>query len=132
VKRVTPTQKSLRVLVVEDEPLIALMIEDALARHGHVVIGPISKLDAAMMLAREEHFDAAILDVNIRGGHSFPVAEVLLARGIPFVISSGYADWSLPQNLKDQHRLTKPFSEAQLDSVLASLRKNAANLESTA
>jgi CBS domain containing-hemolysin-like protein len=58
---------------------------------------------------------AAILDVAIRGGHVQPVAEQLLARGIPFVLASGYGDWSLPENLRDQLRLTKPFTPADLE-----------------
>lgn len=110
-----------RVLIVEDEALIAFMIEDALNRLGHDVIGPVGKLDAAMKLAQEARFDAAILDVTIKGGQIFPVAELLCAKGIPFAISSGYADASLPDNLKSPLRLTKPFSDAQLEAVLNSL-----------
>lgn len=121
--------KSCRVLVVEDEALISFMIEDALSRLGHDIVGPASKLDAAMRLTQEERFDAAILDVTIRGGKTFPVAELLLSKGIPFAICSGYADWALPENLKSQHRLTKPFSETELDSVLSSLCEKAAKAQ---
>jgi CheY-like chemotaxis protein len=128
----TETCKGCRVLVVEDEALIAFVIEDALSRLGHEIIGPVSKLEAAKTVAREGRFDAAILDITIRGGKSFPVAEILLVRGIPFAISSGYADWALPENLKDHLRLTKPFSEAELDSVLAILCKDAALVQSAA
>lgn len=124
--------KSCRVLVVEDEALVAFMIEDALNQLGHEVVGPVGKFDTAMKLAREEHFDAAILDVTITGGKIFPVVELLIARGIPFAISSGYADWSLPENLKGHPRLAKPFSEAELDSMLVSLCKHAATVERAA
>ena len=121
-----------RVLVVEDESLLAFMIEDALDRLGHQVIGPVSRLDKAIALAQEARFDAAILDVTIRGGNIFPVAEILQSKGVPFVLSSGYSDWSLPASLKGQQRLIKPFSSAQLDHVLAELCEGAAKVDSTA
>jgi CheY-like chemotaxis protein len=124
--------KKCRVLVVEDEALIALMIEDVLNRLGHEVVGPVSKLDAAMTLAHEAHFDAAILDVTVRGGKIFPVAELLSSKGIPFAISSGYAEWSLPDALKGQLRLIKPFSDAELENILTGLCKKAAQTENAA
>ena len=104
-----------RILVVEDEMLIAVMIEEALQDLGCVVVGPVARLDAALRLARDEVLDAAILDVTIRGGQVYPVAEHLLARGIPFVLASGYGDWALPENLQDQPRLTKPFSARDIE-----------------
>ena len=75
-----------RILVVEDEMLIAVLIEQILEELRCVVVGPVAKLDAALRLASHEALDAAILDVSIRGGHVHPVAEQLLARGIPFVL----------------------------------------------
>ena len=104
-----------RILVVEDEMLIAVMIEETLQDLGCVVVGPVAKLDAALRLARDEALDGAILDVTIRGGQVYPVAEHLLARGIPFVLASGYGDWALPENLQDQPRLTKPFSARDIE-----------------
>ena len=82
----------LRILVVEDEMLIAVLIEEMLQGLGCQVVGPVSRLDAALRLAHEEPLDAAILDVRIRGGQVFPVAEELPARNIPFVLASGYGD----------------------------------------
>ena len=82
----------LRILVVEDEMLIAILIEVILQELGCHVVGPVSRLDAAMRLAHEEPLDAAILDVRIRGGQVYSVAEELLARNIPFVLASGYGD----------------------------------------
>lgn len=113
--------KRCRVLVVEDEALIAIMIADQLTQLGYEIVGPVSKLDAAMTFAREARFDAAILDVTIRGGKTFPVAELLSAKSIPFAISSGYGDWALPDSLKVQPRLTKPFSESELEAMITSL-----------
>lgn len=104
-----------RVLVVEDETLIALLIEDILAAMECEVVGPISKLEAALEVAKDGTFDIAILDVTIRGGKVYPVAEELLARNIPFVLASGYGDWALPPSLRDQRRLTKPFTAAEME-----------------
>ena len=104
----------LRILVVEDDMLIALEIEQTLHDLGCVVIGPVGKLDAAMQIADHEGLDAAILDVNIRGGHVFPVADRLRARGIPFALASGSGDWALPQAFRNQPRLTKPFTDRDL------------------
>lgn len=103
-----------RILVVEDEMLIAVLIEQILQEFGCVVVGPVARLDVALQLASQEALDAAILDVAIRGGHVQPVAEQLLARGIPFVLASGYGDWSLPESLRNQPRLTKPFTQEDL------------------
>lgn len=110
-----------RILVVEDETLIAVSIEDTLRDLGCVVVGPVARLDAALQLANNEALDVAVLDVTIRGGHVQPVAEQLLARGIPFVLASGYGDWSLPESLRDQLRLTKPFTRQQLEQAVRQL-----------
>jgi DNA-binding response OmpR family regulator len=103
-----------RILVVEDEMLIAMMIAEALREMDGVVVGPVGKLERALRLAQEETLDAAILDVMIRGGCVYPVAEQLLARRVPFVLASGYGDWSLPEAFRDCPRLTKPFTQAEV------------------
>ena len=110
-----------RIMVAEDETLIALEIEDVLLRLGCLVVGPVAKLDAAVRLAREEEIDAAILDVNIRGGPIYPAAELLLSRGIPFVLASGYGNWALPEWLQGHPRLTKPFSNRDVAEEVARL-----------
>jgi CheY-like chemotaxis protein len=115
----------LRILVVEDEMLIAVLIEEMLQGLGCHVVGPVSRLDAALRLAHEEPLDAAILDVRIRGGHVYPVAEELLARNIPFVLASGYGDWALPESLQDQPRLTKPFRQHDLEEQVRLLMTRA-------
>ena len=111
----------LRILVVEDDMLIAIHVEESLRELGCVVVGPIGKLDDAMRLAKSADFDAAILDVNVRGGHVYPVAERLRARGIPFALASGYGDWALPAEFRDQPRLTKPFTTRELEAQVVSL-----------
>jgi CheY-like chemotaxis protein len=103
-----------RILVVEDEMLIAMVIEDVLQSIGSEIVGPAATLEKALKLAAEETFDVAILDVTIRGGKVYPVAELLAARGIPFLFASGYGDWVLPEALRDKPRLMKPFTAAAL------------------
>jgi two-component SAPR family response regulator len=110
-----------RILVVEDEMLIALMIEDVVQDSGGEIVGPVATLEKALKLAGEEEFDAAILDVTIRGAKVYPVAELLLARGIPFVFATGYGDWALPEELRDKPRLMKPFTAAALEEQIRSL-----------
>ena len=111
----------LRVLVVEDDMLIAIHIEEVLQDLGCVVVGPVGKLDAALRMADDEALDAAVLDVNVRGGHVYPVAERLRARGIPFALASGYGDWALPEAFRNQSRLTKPFTARELEAQVLAL-----------
>src|SRR3546814_9846381 len=82
----------LRILVVEDELLVALELEMMLIGLGCDVVGPASRLEKAMQLAAAEAIDGAILDVNLRGRPVYPVATALKARGIPFLFSTGYRD----------------------------------------
>lgn len=115
-----------RVLVVEDEMMIAIVLEESLRLLGCIVIGPVSKLDDAVRLARTESLDAAVLDINIRGGQVFPAAEILMARGIPFALASGYSDWILPQSMQGKPRLTKPFTLRELEHEVRRLCRSAA------
>ena len=111
----TPTNLAgQRILVVEDDMLIAVLIEQTLQELGCVVVGPVGKLDAALGLAVSEALDAAILDVNIRGSMVYPVAKQLQIRGIPFALASGYGDWAMPEAFRNQPRLTKPFTCEEL------------------
>ena len=98
--------------------LISMIIEDVLQPMGHQIVGPAATVDKALKLAQEEQFDAAILDVTIRGGKVYPVAEALLVRGIPFVFASGYGDWDLPEALRDRPRLTKLFTADALEAQI--------------
>lgn len=110
-----------RVLVVEDEPLIGMDIEYAVEEMGHEVVGPIAELGDALALAANEAFGCAILDINIRGGHSYPVADILLERGLPVLLLSGYGKQTLPERLQEEAHLTKPFSAEQLNRELRNL-----------
>lgn len=110
-----------RVLVVEDSPLIAAVLEDMLKDLGCTVVGPIGNMAFALDLAKNEAMDAAIIDLNIRGGKVYPVAEILRDRNVPFLLASGYADWTLREDFKDRPRLTKPYSAELIEQKLLKL-----------
>ena len=116
----------LRVLVVEDEPLIGMDIEDAVAGLGHEVVGPITELDEALDLATIAALSCAILDINILGGNSYPVADMLLKRGVPVLLLSGYRQETLPVRLHEEARLPKPFTGAELAKEIRALCDRAA------
>ncbi len=114
-------RKRLRVLVVEDEALIAMMIEDYLLDMGHEVVGPVSRLEPAVGMAATERFDCALLDVNLSGRRSFPVAEALEARRIPFLFATAYGEEALSPEFAARPLLRKPFSAAALQEALEAL-----------
>lgn len=106
---------SMRVLVVDDELLIALDVQDTLETAGHDVIGPASSLASAQRLLQSVSIDAAVLDVNLRGDYIWPVALQLAEAGIPFILLTGYgADLQVPAALMQIPRLAKPVSERDL------------------
>jgi CheY-like chemotaxis protein len=113
----------LRVLLVEDESLVAMLLEDMLTELGHQVVGPVSRIGKALELARSEQLEAAILDVNLNGLEVYPVAAVLAARGIPFVFATGYGKRSLPAPYDSRPTLSKPFQQQDVRAVLAEMRQ---------
>jgi DNA-binding response OmpR family regulator len=106
--------KGLRVLIVEDEFLLALSLEDDLVMAGCVTIGPFSRLADATEATRREDFDLAILDVNLGGEPIYPLAEELLARGKRFLLLTGYGAESLPPHFRNFPLLSKPYDVASL------------------
>lgn len=118
------SRESLRILLVEDEMLVAMLLEDMLTESGHTVIGPVAKLDQAVEAARNESIDLAILDVNLQGHEVFPVAEALAARQIPFVFSTGYGAGGLPEAWRQRPTLQKPFRRDDLYRVIGELSGN--------
>jgi PAS domain S-box-containing protein len=109
-----------RVLVVEDEVLLTMMIETALGQAGAELIGPASTLAEAVSLSRTERLDAAVLDVNLNDEVAFPVADFLRERGVPFIFATGYAaEAAIPRHHRDIPRLSKPYRGDQLRRVLA-------------
>ncbi len=113
----------LRVLVIEDEMTIALLIEDMLSELGHQVIEMSMRLPLALIAARRDDIDFAILDVNLDGVTSYPVAELLRTRGVPFAFATGYGAAGLSPAFRDQPVLEKPFMLAQLAHVLAGVQR---------
>ena len=109
-----------RVLVVEDEALLNMLLEDVLLEQGMVVVGPAATLEAALALAAETPLDGAILDVNLGTHNSYPVARVLEARGVPFVFATAYAE-SSTRAAEGVRVLPKPYDLRQLVEVLESL-----------
>ena len=108
-----------RILVVEDEMLLAMMLEDMILDLGHEVVGPALNLADALALARDEPLDCAILDLNLgRGVLSTPVAELLRKRNIPFVLSTGYGADPQLEGIGHAHLLGKPFASEDLRTVL--------------
>ena len=108
-----------RILVVEDEYMMAEDLQHALEKAGAQVIGPVpSVADALRLLAAEEAVDGAILDVNLRGETAFPVADALRERNMPFVLATGYEQWALPDAYKDAPRCDKPVDLRQLARAL--------------
>ncbi|WP_205479239.1 response regulator [Sphingomonas arenae] len=109
-----------RILLVEDEPVIAFAVEDMLADMGCEVVGPAFRLDDAQDLARAERIDAAILDVNLNDQRSYAVAEELERRSIPFLFATGYAEggveWPGSAAL-----LPKPYRADQIRAALEQL-----------
>jgi CheY-like chemotaxis protein len=110
----------LRILVVEDEGLIALNLELMLRRFGCEIVGSISELDGIVGAARVHHPDGAFLDVNLRGRKVFDVLPEMISLGVPCVLSSGYDDPMLfPAAFRDMPRITKPFDEMALRRACA-------------
>jgi len=110
-----------RVLVVEDEMLIGMLLEDMLIDLGHEVAAIVPRLKEAMAAVDRETYDLAILDVHLHGESAFPVAEALIAKGIPFVFATGYGERGLPENYRGRPVLQKPFAKDDLERVLQRL-----------
>ncbi len=111
--------KRLRILLAEDELLVAADIEAMLEGIGCQVVGPIATVDEIARIARSEPLDGAVLDVNLRGSHVFEVLPILLERRIPVVLSSGYEDRLLhPEAFRELPLLVKPYDAAELERVI--------------
>jgi CheY-like chemotaxis protein len=106
------------VLIIEDSPVVGPFTADMLEDLGCNVVGPAPNMAAARELVEEAEFDAALLDVHIRGERVFPLCELLAERGIPFVLTSGYADWSMPEKWRGRPRVQKPYTIDQIERAL--------------
>jgi CheY-like chemotaxis protein len=118
---VTRTLTGRRILVVEDSPVVAPFTVDLLRNLGCEVVGPAPNMAAARELVEAGGFHAALMDVHIRGERVFPLCEMLDAGGIPFVLTSGYADWHMHEKWHDRPRLQKPYTVEQVEEALSAL-----------
>jgi CheY-like chemotaxis protein len=110
-----------RVLVVEDEMLVLMAIEDMLADLGCDSVTAAASVEKALTLIEAEQFDVAILDVNLGGQRSYPIAEALTNRCIPFAFSTGYGGHGVHEGYGNGSVLNKPYDNAQLIKVLSAL-----------
>jgi CheY-like chemotaxis protein len=110
-----------RVLVVEDEYLIRMLLEDMLAELGYDVAAAVGTIAEAGKLAASGNFNVAILDINLDGEEIYPVADILARRGLPFVFVTGYGEGGLPEPHRGRPTLQKPFQAEQLKAALAGL-----------
>jgi CheY-like chemotaxis protein len=114
-----PMTATARVLVVEDEYLIRMLLEDMLADLGYEIAAAVGTIAEASDIAANGEFNVAILDVNLDGAESYPVADILVKRGLPFVFVTGYGEGSLPEPYRGRPALPKPFQAEQLNTMLA-------------
>ena len=110
-----------RVLVVEDEALVAMLVEDALLDAGAEVVGPVATVADALELLKRQLPEAAVLDLNLAGETSTPVADELAKRGVPFVVATGYGADGLPPGHASVPVLAKPYDPSDLTAALARL-----------
>jgi len=113
--------RGLKILLVEDSPVVGPFTADLLEEFGCEVFGPAPNMAAARTLIEEQSFDAAVMDVHIRGERVFPLCDLLASRGVPFLLTSGYADWQMPDQWSDRPRLQKPYRYEQMEQALKQL-----------
>lgn len=116
-----------RVLIVEDEALIAMLLEEMLADRNYQVVGHAADLAQGCEMARNLSFDAAILDVSLGSEEVFPVAEILRERGIPFIFTTGYGAAGLPHGWAGSPVFTKPYDIGPLTDTIERLVTQAAD-----
>jgi CheY-like chemotaxis protein len=109
----------IKVLVVEDEGFVAVLIEDMLRDLGCEIVASVARLPEAQGIAASVEIDLAVLDVNLNGQPSFPIAEILRDRGVPFIFSTGYGQNGLPHEFADHPLIAKPFSSTELQQKIA-------------
>lgn len=111
-----------RLLVVEDEALVAMLIEDALRDLGCVVIGPVGNVAQAFAALERETVEGAMLDVNLGGAErSYPIADALTARGVPFIFVTGYGEEGVDRRYAPVGVLQKPFDPRTLERFVAAM-----------
>ncbi|WP_134495970.1 response regulator [Microvirga pakistanensis] len=124
-----PTSERKRhILVVEDEAMISMLLEDMVLDCGAEIVGPVAKFDDALELAHQAEFEVAVLDLNLNGTLSYPIAEVIRERGIPVIFATGYGTDGLLDRFSDCPTLQKPFSQQDFaEAVAAACHQDAAD-----
>jgi CheY-like chemotaxis protein len=110
-----------RILVVEDEMLNLVMLEDILTAAGCESVAAAATIDQAIAVIDERIFDAALLDIKLKGKHSYPVADALAVRGVPFIFVTGASGPDIEHGYRDRPVLRKPFKEEKLIKALTDL-----------
>jgi two-component sensor histidine kinase/DNA-binding response OmpR family regulator len=116
-----PSLAGMRLLVVEDEPLVSMLVSEILTGLGATIGGPYGRLADGMAAAKAERFDGAVLDINLAGEHADPLADLLMGVGVPFVFITGYQRDSVDRRYANVPVLQKPIDGSALESVLLTL-----------
>lgn len=114
-----------RVLIVEDEPTLAMDLEFMLSNLGYEVVGLAGRIESATRLAHDIACDAAILDLNLGGESAETVADILVARGIPFIFATGYGDRNLDQRFASVRVVEKPYDQRMIEAALSAVLRKA-------
>ena len=114
----TTSDTAPRVFIVEDESMLVMLLEDLLPTLGYEVAGSAASVDQALADLPETQTDLVIIDVNLAGTPSFPVADALRAQGVPFLFTTGYGQQGLPERFADAPVLAKPFRRQDIESAL--------------
>ena len=117
----TTALEGARVLVVEDEYLVAALIEQILESAGCIVMGPVARVPEALDAVDHDDYDAAVLDVNLAGERINPVADALSERDVPFMFVTGYGANAIPSKYAERPHIGKPFRMAELLGMLSSI-----------
>jgi CheY-like chemotaxis protein len=107
-----------KVLVVEDEMMIAMLIEDMLDEFGCKVVGPATSVPRALELIGKEQVEVAVLDLNLDGKDTYTIAEALRQKHVPFIFATGYGSTNLREEYGDRPVLQKPFQAKALETAL--------------
>ena len=117
------TATKLKAFLVEDDAIIRMMVADMLQDNlGHSIAAEAGHLEEAMALGQSTEFDFALLDMNIHGEMVFPVAQLLQARGLPFIFATGYVEGVAPDEFRDRPLLRKPFTVEALSAAIDEVR----------